>query len=106
MPENWKADHTSLLTMQVSLSASLRAASQAALAPARSLEAARVSVRTFSLEPSAKVIPSPCEFNSMWSSFRLFIQLHSAGKAAVVGPARRGYLHAWQVGLSSVVNFG
>lgn len=69
------------------------------------LEAARVSVRPFSLEPSAKGTPSLCEFSSMWSCFRLLIWLHSAGKVAVVGNSQEGASAGWQLGLSSVLNF-
>lgn len=69
------------------------------------LEAARVSVRPFSLEPSAKATPSPCEFSSMRSCFRLLIWLHSAGEVAVVGNSQEGASAGWQLGLSSVLNF-
>lgn len=92
--------------MPVSLSASLSAASQAALAPAIDWKQQEfLSVRPFSLEPSAKVIPSPCEFSSMWSCFRLLVWLHSAGKVAVAGNSQEGASAGWQLGLSSVVNF-
>lgn len=54
-----------------------------------------MSVRPFSLEPSAKATPSPCEFSSMQSCFRLLIWLHSAGKVAVCGGEQPGGCICW-----------
>lgn len=68
----------------------LTAASQAPLVPAWWLEVSRVYVRTFPLEPTAKVTPSSGECNSVWHWLRRLAWLRSVGRFAVVWKSQGG----------------